>query len=73
MGLKYNTYLDGNKIYGCHKCQVHLADHEQILSRVSSLLSIMATCLSCLGHSHPTYQLPLFFFYFFYIKRNKDI
>lgn len=34
MGLKYNTYLDGNKIYGCHKCHAHLADHEEILSRV---------------------------------------
>ncbi|KAJ4391937.1 protein yippee-like moh1 [Gnomoniopsis smithogilvyi] len=33
MGLKYNTYLDGSKIYGCHKCHAHLADHDEILSR----------------------------------------
>lgn len=35
MGLKYNTYLDGGKIYGCKNCKTHLADHEEILSRVS--------------------------------------
>ncbi|PSS03848.1 Yippee/Mis18 [Coniella lustricola] len=33
MGLKYNTYLDGTKIYGCYKCHAHLADHDEILSR----------------------------------------
>lgn len=37
MGLKYNLYLDGNKIYGCQSCKTHLADHEEILSRVSTL------------------------------------
>lgn len=36
MGLKYNEYLDGNKIYGCQSCKTHLADHEEILSRVSN-------------------------------------
>lgn len=35
MGLKYNTYLDGGKIYGCKNCKTHLADHDEILSRVS--------------------------------------
>lgn len=35
MGLRYNTYLNGNKIYGCHNCKAHLADHDDILSRVS--------------------------------------
>lgn len=35
MGLKYNEYLDGNKIYGCQSCKTHLADHDEILSRVS--------------------------------------
>lgn len=33
MGLKYNEYLDGNKIYGCQTCKTHLADHDEILSR----------------------------------------
>ncbi|KAH8782881.1 Yippee/Mis18 [Diaporthe sp. PMI_573] len=33
MGLRYNTYLNGNKIYGCHNCKAHLADHDDILSR----------------------------------------
>lgn len=36
MGLKYNLYLDGNKIYGCQSCKTHLADHDEILSRVST-------------------------------------
>lgn len=40
MGLKYNTYLDGGKIYGCKNCKTHLADHDEILSRVSLQLAI---------------------------------
>lgn len=35
MGLRYNTYLSGTKIYGCAHCKAHLADHDDILSRVS--------------------------------------
>lgn len=36
MGLRYNTYLNCSKIYGCAHCKAHLADHDDILSRVSS-------------------------------------
>ncbi len=35
MGLAYNTYLSSNKIYGCKSCKAHLANHEDIISRVS--------------------------------------
>jgi len=35
MGLSYNTYLSGAKIYGCKNCKAHLANHEDIISRVS--------------------------------------
>jgi hypothetical protein len=35
MGLAYNTYLNSNKIYGCKTCKAHLANHEDIISRVS--------------------------------------
>lgn len=35
MGLAYNVYLDGAKIYGCKNCKTHLSDHEDIISRVS--------------------------------------
>lgn len=35
MGLAYNVYLNGAKIYGCHRCKTHLADNEEIISRVS--------------------------------------
>ena len=35
MGLTYNTYLNAKKIYGCKKCKTHLADHDEIISRVS--------------------------------------
>jgi hypothetical protein len=35
MGLAYNTYLDSNKIYGCKNCKAHLANHDEIISRVS--------------------------------------
>jgi hypothetical protein len=34
MGLAYNTYLTSNKIYGCKTCKAHLANHEDIISRV---------------------------------------
>lgn len=34
MGLAYNIYLDSNKIYGCKNCKTHLANHDDIMSRV---------------------------------------
>lgn len=34
MGLRYNDYLSGDKIYGCKNCKTHLANHEDIISRV---------------------------------------
>lgn len=34
MGLAYNTYLNSNRIYGCKNCKAHLANHEDIISRV---------------------------------------
>ena len=37
MGLAYNTYLNSSKIYGCKTCKAHLANHEDIISRVGSL------------------------------------
>lgn len=36
MGLTYNVYLDAKRIYGCKNCKTHLADHDEIISRVSS-------------------------------------
>ena len=35
MGLAYNVYLNAKRIYGCKSCKTHLADHEEIISRVS--------------------------------------
>ena len=37
MGLAYNIYLDSNKIYGCKNCKTHLANHDDIISRVPQL------------------------------------
>jgi hypothetical protein len=34
MGLAYNTYLNSSRIYGCKACKTHLANHEDIISRV---------------------------------------
>ena len=34
MGLTYNVYLNAKKIYGCKTCKTHLADHDEIISRV---------------------------------------
>jgi len=33
MGLAYNVYLTGNKIYGCKNCKTHLSNHDDIISR----------------------------------------
>lgn len=35
MGLSYNVYLNSNKIFGCKACKAHLADYNDIVSRVS--------------------------------------
>ena len=45
MGLKYNVYLNG-KVFGCKQCKTHLANYEEIISRVSTYYSI--TPLPCL-------------------------
>jgi hypothetical protein len=37
MGLAYNAYLDSEHIYGCKTCKTHLADKDDIISRVSVL------------------------------------
>lgn len=37
MGLAYNVYLNSNKIFGCKQCKTHLADYNDIISRVRPL------------------------------------
>lgn len=39
MGLTYNVYLTSNKIFGCKECKTHLADYDDIISRVSCFYS----------------------------------
>lgn len=34
MGLTYNVYLNADKIFGCRECKAHLADYNDIVSRV---------------------------------------
>ena len=34
MGLSYNVYLNCNRIFGCKHCKTHLANHDDIVSRV---------------------------------------
>lgn len=45
MGLTYNIYLNGKRIYGCGTCKTHLSNHEDILSRVrlSHSISLSST------------------------------
>lgn len=38
MGLAYNIYLNAKKIYGCKTCKTHLADYDEIISRVGTFL-----------------------------------
>ena len=41
MGLAYNVYLNSNKIFGCKHCKTHLADYNDIISRVSFPFSFL--------------------------------
>jgi hypothetical protein len=45
MGLAYNVYLNAKRIYGCKNCKTHLADHDEIISRVSHFSKRHASCL----------------------------
>lgn len=40
MGLAYNIYLNSSKIFGCKACKTHLADYNDIVSRVRLSLSL---------------------------------
>jgi hypothetical protein len=35
MGLKYRTYLEGRKVYGCQNCRSHLANSDGLISKVN--------------------------------------
>ncbi|RMY82102.1 hypothetical protein D0861_08035 [Hortaea werneckii] len=37
MGLAYNVYLNAKRIYGCKTCKTHLADHDEIISRLTRI------------------------------------
>lgn len=37
MGLKYRTYLEGRKVYGCQNCRSHLANSDGLISKVNNL------------------------------------
>lgn len=40
MGLKYRTYLEGRKVYGCQNCRSHLANSDGLISKVNVLGSL---------------------------------
>lgn len=44
MGLAYNVYLNAKRIYGCKNCKTHLADHDEIISRVSHTRNSTPLC-----------------------------
>jgi hypothetical protein len=46
MGLSYNVYLTANKIFGCKGCKTHLADYNDIISRVRIQIYIYVYTLS---------------------------
>lgn len=35
MGRLFVEYLDGDKVYSCKKCKMHLVDKDQLISKVS--------------------------------------
>lgn len=46
MGLIYNKYLEGEKIYGCKRCHTHLAVPEDLMSKVLSF-PFSSPCSCC--------------------------
>lgn len=48
MGLTYNVYLTANKIFGCKECKTHLADYNDIISRVGDPPLSIYDSISCL-------------------------
>ena len=34
MGPAFRQYLDGAKVYGCAACKTHVADHDDVVSKV---------------------------------------
>ena len=34
MGPAFRQYLDGHKVYSCASCKAHVADHDDIVSKV---------------------------------------
>ena len=57
MGLAYNVYLNADRIFGCKNCKTHLASHDAIISRVSSLPTSPFPSNDCL-HQFP-HQNPI--------------
>ncbi len=51
MGRPFKQYLDGPRIYSCHSCRSHVADHDDIVSKVPTLTARYHRPLlrSCLG------------------------
>ena len=46
MGLKYRTYLEGRKVYGCQNCRSHLANSDGLISKVNVLGSLASIKIS---------------------------
>lgn len=61
MGLSYNTYLNSAKIYGCKACKAHLANHDDIISRVRGKQHLGCNRWHSTGLPHPgvTICIPL--------------
>lgn len=72
MGLEYNVYLTGHKIYGCKNCKAHLSNQDDIISRVGGPKSLfpfpypfcppfflLTSCITSLDHHQPSSHLGL--------------
>jgi hypothetical protein len=45
MGRPFKQYLDGPRIYSCSTCRSHVADHDDIISKVRlTALACSSTC-----------------------------
>lgn len=61
MGLSYNVYLNANRIFGCRQCKTHLADYEDIISRVSRFSPVPLVHLKLLwARSQPALKKSMF-------------
>ena len=66
MGRPFKQYLNGPRIYSCSNCRSHVADHDDIISKVWVFQCMwMPSRSACLLHQRSGLPVPRAHYYFF--------